>query len=158
MIGAIQPAYSSETDVVNICDVVAHGPEFHDKRIHLQLVYMTDFRHIFFFKQPKRPDVSTDRLEPREHWQIAEDLKRGNATVRELDNAMQKDLNDRIFNSAPDGEFVVEATGVFTWNENWRPPPLLSAVVKPAPHGQFLIEDVLSFKKAVGDWTAAFGK
>lgn len=61
---------------------------------------------------------------------------KGDASVRQF----QRTLADVL-----PKEFTIEVTGIFHWKKRWQPPAILSAVVKPGPHGQLEVTHVWNF-------------
>lgn len=134
LIGCVA-AQTADSDVLrsNICELTSGGAKYHGRQVTLQAQYSTDLMHFTNLTDRACPHVLVD-ADKAENSQADESVRAFNTALYAIPIGQPHD-------------FLVEVVGEFRWDPNWEPPALLSAVVKPQPHGTLYIQKIVRFQR-----------
>lgn len=126
---ALASTLTSSAVAHSFCEVLKDGPALDGQIVRFQSRFLYDPYDLGgAFASDACKGTINDVTEP----------DKGDESVRQFDKELGSLLPKK---------FTIEVTGVFHWNKNWHPPMMLSAVVKPGPHGELEVTHVWSYRE-----------
>lgn len=120
-------ALPAQAAPLSVCDLLAGGAKLNGRSVRVHATWQTDYQH-FSFLADKR-------------CLGAIDLGVMGHASQQLDRAVDNAMIGRSQTT-----FDIEVSGKFIWDPHWQPPALLSAVVRPGPHGTLMADRIWSIR------------